>query len=113
MHLGAIELSSDSQDDPHLKPPKKRPKKNERIPLSPNIIDLCSDPEEALSSLKTPTRTRMEENVVVILSSDDECHLPSPKLSASEKDLDNQDIPISHSPIEALAEPQGQEEPEV
>jgi len=119
MHLGAIELSSDSGDD-HAKPAKKRPKRNERKRSSCDVIDLCSDAEESLSPLKTPTRTRMENNIVVILSSDDEDH-PSPNLFNSGMDIDNHD---DHSLTETLPDPQGtedrglelpnpQEEPEV
>ena len=62
----------------------------------------------------------MENNVVVILSSDDEDH-PSRNLFNSGMDIDNHDNP---SPMETLPEPQGtedrgselpnsQEEPEV
>jgi hypothetical protein len=113
VHLGSIELSSDSQDDPLVKPPKKRPKRNDRKSLSPNIIDLCSDPEETLSPLKTPTRTWMKDDVVIILSSDDESHHPPANLFASGMDPDNQDIPIPHLPIETLPELHGQEDSEV
>jgi hypothetical protein len=120
MHLGAIELSSDSGDDHPIKPAKKRPKRNEGKRSSCDVIDLCSDAEESLSPLKTPTRTRMENNVVVILTSDDEDH-PSRNLFNSGMDIDNHD---NHSPTETLPEPQGtedrgselpnsQEEPEV
>lgn len=106
MHLGAIELSSDSGDDYPIKPIKKRPKRNEGKSLSSDIIDLCSDLEESLSPLKTPTRTRMDNNVVVILSSDDEDH-PSPNLFNSGMDVDNQG---NHSPFETLPESQGKED---
>lgn len=106
MHLGAIELSSDSEDDYPITPAKKRPKRNEGKFISSDIIDLCSDPEESLSPLKTPTRTRMDNNVVVILSSDDEDH-PSPNLFNEGMDVDNQD---NHSPMETLPETQGEED---
>jgi hypothetical protein len=105
VHLGAIELSSNSEDDYPINPTKKRPKRNEGKKLSGDVIDLCSDAEESLSPLKTPTRTRTENNVVVILSSDDEDH-PSPNLFNSGMDIDNQD---NHSPMETLPEPRGTE----
>ncbi|KIM43309.1 hypothetical protein M413DRAFT_401281 [Hebeloma cylindrosporum] len=88
VHLGDIELSSDSGDDFATKPAKKRLKRNERKSVSSDVIDLCSDPEESLTPSKTPIRTRMEENVVIVLSSDDEDH-PSQDLFNSGMDVDN------------------------
>ncbi|KDR82659.1 hypothetical protein GALMADRAFT_837538 [Galerina marginata CBS 339.88] len=72
VHLGAIELSSGSEEDICRRPPKKRVKSVKKPPSE--IIDLCSDddppPKKAFQN-----RTDSDD-VVVILSTDDEDELP-------------------------------------
>ncbi|KAF8967067.1 hypothetical protein BDZ97DRAFT_563714 [Flammula alnicola] len=72
VHLGAIELTTDSESGAPPKPPRKRPKSTLKTLHTDEVIDLCSDEDESNGTCsKTTALTRMDDEVVIV-SSDEE-----------------------------------------
>lgn len=93
--LGAIELTSDSEDDKKISKRKKMPQTNKKRPLAAQTINLCSD-EDIIS--KSPTKKNhyvIENDVIVILSSSDEEKPSSSKINPPEdRNVDHMDCGI-------------------
>lgn len=100
LFLDSFSISSDS-DDPIPSSSKSRPKPTKQRPVADpdDIIDLCSDDDEIPVSPSRPVRMRMEDNVFVILSTDDEMSsAPAPAHCR----LDKHDSPRALSPVSSV-----------
>jgi hypothetical protein len=74
----AIELSSEDENEPKQKRPQPPLRRKTLVMTSSDVIDLCSDDDDCRRTAKSsPVRTRLENDITVILSSEDESQLPS------------------------------------